>query len=46
MKTCSLCGQSFDEDDPLWPHRKKRHEQRHARTDPPTNQIVGTVVWE
>ncbi len=44
-KTCSLCLQSFDTSDPLWPIQKRRHEEHHARKTLSDNQIIGTVQW-
>lgn len=43
---CSLCGMTFDDADPLIPHKKRRHESWH---DPSTayrrNAIRGSVSW-
>jgi len=47
MIKCSLCLQTFEEDDPLINHRKSAHENHH---DPTTvhgsyNQTWGKVEW-
>jgi len=47
MIKCSLCEQTFDENDPVIELRKARHEDRHDQTKPhgSYNQTWGTVEW-
>ncbi len=44
---CSLCEQTFDENDPLLPHRKSAHENHHDPNTPSgsRNQTWGIVEW-
>lgn len=46
IRTCSLCGQSFDESDLLWSVRKARHEQYHTKSATTTNKIIDIVFWK
>lgn len=47
MIKCSLCEQTFDENDPVIELRKSRHEDHHDQSKPhgSYNQTWGNVEW-
>ncbi len=43
MVKCSLCDQTFDDNDLLVEVQKKRHGEKHLRSG--WNNIIGKVKW-